>query len=285
MIWNQVQDLKSLKVYDVKKNCGGITSFLQRPLVCDCFSCFVLHDAPIDIRHLSYCLSFPRATSAISLSSLEEIREQSGSLSPTIQQHWQGDAAILWYWEHPWYAKSMNFKHEKPSAPQIGDSISGPASHHFEAPGHRCPWRPPRRLWRAKAPQPRPGRSLPPSAAASSLRRLSRGRRPRGRSRGDDEGWTKLSSVPFNRQTNDECFWTQRLQICSKQKITNTLNKFQYILFPTNYLQRNDVHKYCLFYPPCRSPGMLYIAFHKNIGFIKWKSNIFFNKMLNQHGI
>ena len=71
-------------MYDVKKNCGGITSFLQRPLVCDCFSCFVLHDAPIDIRHLSYCLSFPRATSAISLSSLEEIREQSGSLSPTI---------------------------------------------------------------------------------------------------------------------------------------------------------------------------------------------------------
>ena len=123
MIWNQVQDLKGLKVYDVKKNCGGITSFLQRPLGCDGFSCFVLHDAPIDIRHLSYCLSFPRATSAISLSSLEQIREQSGSLSPTIQQHWQGDAAILWYWEHPWYAKCMNFKPEKPSeVPQVRET-------------------------------------------------------------------------------------------------------------------------------------------------------------------
>ena len=148
--------------------------------------------------HVLCCLSFPRATFAISLSSLEQIREQSGSLSPTIQQHWQGDAAILWYWEHPWYAKSMNFRHEKPSeVPQVRETrFLRPASHHFEAPGRCCPWRPPRRLSRAKALQPRRGRCMPPSAAAWSLRRLSRGRRPRGRSRGDDESWTKLSSVP-----------------------------------------------------------------------------------------
>ena len=31
-----------------------------------------------------------------------------------------------------------------------------------------------------------------------------------------------------------------------------------------------------ILYPPCRYPGMLYIAFHKNIGFIKWKSNKLF---------
>ena len=275
MIWNQVQDLKGLKVYDVKKTV--VASHLSYR---DLWA--------VMASHVLCCLSFPRATSAISLSSLEQIREQSGSLSPTIQQHWQGDAAILWYWEHPWYAKSMNFKPEKPSeVPQVGDSISGPASHHFEAPGHRCSWRPPRRLWTATTPQPRRGRWLPPCGAASHLRRLSRG--PVGREAEAaettkvEQSWARY---PFNRQTNDECFWTQHLQICSKQKtITNTLNKFQYILFPPNYLQRNDVHKYCLFYPPCRYPGMLYIAFHKNIGFIKWKSNIFFYKMLNQHGI
>ena len=28
MVWNQVQDLKGPKVYNVQKNCGDITSFL-----------------------------------------------------------------------------------------------------------------------------------------------------------------------------------------------------------------------------------------------------------------
>ena len=36
----------------------------------------------------------------------------------------------------------------------------------IEAPGRCSSWRPPRRLWRAEAPQPRRGRSAPPSAAA-----------------------------------------------------------------------------------------------------------------------
>ena len=78
MIWNQVQDLKGLKVYDVKKTV--VASHLSYR---DLWA--------VIASHVLCCLSFPRATSAISLSSLEQIREQSGSLSPTIQQHWQGD--------------------------------------------------------------------------------------------------------------------------------------------------------------------------------------------------
>ena len=228
MIWNQVQDLKGLKVYDVKK--AVVASHLSYR---DLWA--------VMASHVLCCLSFPRATSAISLSSLEQIREQSGSLSPTIQQHWQGDAAILWYWEHPWYAKSMNFKPEKPSeVPQVGDSISGPASHHFEAPGHRFPWRPPRRLSRAKALQPRRGRWLPPCGAACGLRRLSRGRDSEDADgRGDDESWTKLSSVPVQ-PTNERWMFldstSSKLFKAKKQSqtITNTLNKFQYIYINYN---------------------------------------------------
>ena len=42
----------------------------------------------------------------------------------------------------------------------------------FEAPGRRRPWRPPRRLSRATAPQPRRGRRSPRGAAAFRLRRF-----------------------------------------------------------------------------------------------------------------
>ena len=71
---------------------------------------------------------------------------------------------------------SQNLKAPKKlvEVPQVGDSISAPASHHFEAPGHRWSWRPPRHLLRAKAPQPRLCPSMPPSGAASRLRRFSR---------------------------------------------------------------------------------------------------------------
>ena len=54
-VWNRAQ---RCRIY--KKRCGGITSFLQSPFVLWC-SCFVLHDAPLDIIdiYLSYCFSPP----------------------------------------------------------------------------------------------------------------------------------------------------------------------------------------------------------------------------------
>ena len=66
----------------------------------------------------------------------------------------------------------INFNPEKLfEVPQVGDRIFGPACH-FEAPGHRSPWRPPRRLSKAGTPQPRRGRWALPSAAAFGLRRF-----------------------------------------------------------------------------------------------------------------
>ena len=64
-----------------------------------------------------------------------------------------------------------------PKCPKLWSlDFLGPAS---EAPGHTCPWRPPRRLCSAKAPPPRRGRSTPRSAAAFGLKAVfSRGRRP-----------------------------------------------------------------------------------------------------------
>ena len=90
----------------------------------------------------------------------------------------------------------MNFNPEKLfEVPQVGDGIFGPACH-FEAPGHRSPWRPPRRLSKAGTPQPRRGRWALPSAAAFGLRRFpgavgrcgfGRTTAQRPRRRGDDE--------------------------------------------------------------------------------------------------
>ena len=139
---------------------------------------------------------------------------------------------------------SQNFKARKTlrNAPKLRSlDFLGPDS---EAPGHRCPWRPPRRLYSAKAPQPRRGRSAPPSAAASNLRRFLPGSVGRcGRSRGKRRTLWAAELYPFNRQTNDECFGlnifkTIQNKKCKKhsQTIANTPNKFQYI-FPTNYLQ------------------------------------------------
>ena len=137
--------------------------------------------------------------------------------------------------QNPWISSTKNLLR----CPKSETRFLRPASHHFEAPGHSCSWRPPRRLWRAKALQPRRGRWLPPSAAACCLRRLSRGRRPRGRSRGDDESWTKLSSVPVQ-PTNERWMFldstSSKLFKAKKQSqtITNTLNKFQYIYINYN---------------------------------------------------
>ena len=123
-------------------------------------------------------------------------------------------------------------------------------------PSHRPSWRPPRHLLKAEAPQPRPGPFPPPSAAAWSLRRLSpETRRPLWASGGPrrrgrcDEGTTNVvgswALCPFNRQTNDECFWTQQLQTVQSKIYshtnTNTANKFQYIWFPTKCLQWNNL--------------------------------------------
>ena len=53
MVWNQVQDLKVPKVYNVQKSCGDITSFLQSPLFSDEWrSRFVLHDAAMNITDI-----------------------------------------------------------------------------------------------------------------------------------------------------------------------------------------------------------------------------------------
>ena len=57
MVWNQVQCFKGLKVYNVPKSCGGATSFLQSPFLCDEWrSRFVLHDAPINVTYASVLL-------------------------------------------------------------------------------------------------------------------------------------------------------------------------------------------------------------------------------------
>ena len=61
MVWNQVQDLNSPKVYDVRKSCGDITSFLQSPLFSDeGRSRFVLHDAGINITDINLIIMASR---------------------------------------------------------------------------------------------------------------------------------------------------------------------------------------------------------------------------------
>ena len=104
-----------------------------------------------------------------------------------------------------------------PKCPKLWSlDFLGPAS---EAPGHGCSWRPPRRLCSAKAPPPRRGRAPPPCAAASNLRRLSPGAVGRcGRSRGKRRTLWAAELYPFNRQTNDECFWTQSSKLFKAKK-------------------------------------------------------------------
>ena len=92
----------------------------------------------------------------------------------------------------------------------------GPAS---EAPGHSCPWRSSRPLCSAKALPPRRGRGAPPRAAAFRLRRLSPGSVGRcGRSRGKRRTLWAAELYPFNRQTNDECFWIQSSKLFKAKK-------------------------------------------------------------------
>ena len=104
-----------------------------------------------------------------------------------------------------------------PKCPKLWSlDFLGPAS---EAPGHRSSWRPPRRLLTAKAPPPRRCRCAPQSAAASNLRRLSPGAVGRcGRSRGKRRTLWAAELYPFNRQTNDECFWIQSSKLFKAKK-------------------------------------------------------------------
>ena len=103
-----------------------------------------------------------------------------------------------------------------PKCPKLWSlDFLGPAS---EAPGHRCPWRPPRRLCSAKAPQPRRGRWPPPCAAASHLRRFPRGPSAAvAEAAGNDERCGQRSSTRSTdkRTMNVSGF---NLQNCSKQK-------------------------------------------------------------------
>ena len=60
MVWNQGQDLKDPKVYNVQNSCVDITSFLQSPLFSDEWrSRFVLHDAGISITDIYLIASRP----------------------------------------------------------------------------------------------------------------------------------------------------------------------------------------------------------------------------------
>ena len=91
---------------------------------------------------------------------------------------------------------SQNLKPQKKlRCPKLERQDFWPCFPSLEAPGLRWSWRPPRHLCSAKALQPRLCPSMPPCGAASHLRRLSQGRRPRGRSRGDDKSCAQLSST------------------------------------------------------------------------------------------
>ena len=93
----------------------------------------------------------------------------------------------------------------------------------FEAPGHGCSWRPPRRLSTAVTLQPRLRLGMPPSAAAFRLRRFPGdvGRQRRGRGR-EMTKVGQLSSIPVQPTNERWMFWTQHLQICSMQKNPQT---------------------------------------------------------------
>ena len=119
----------------------------------------------------------------------------------------------------------MNFNPENLfEVPQVGDGISGPAS---EAPGHCCPWHPPRLLSTAGTLQPRPCRSTPPCGAAFGLRRFPGaigrcgfgGRRLKRPTTWDDESYGQLSSVPVQ-QTNEQnlCLTRHLLQTVQSKK-------------------------------------------------------------------
>ena len=97
-------------------------------------------------------------------------------------------------------------------------------------PGPRRPWRPPQRLWRATAPQPRRGRWGQRSAAASCLRRFFRGtRRPLWLLADEgaevDAPWEDDGSCR-HAELEQWMFWTPHLQNCSRQEtFTNALKK------------------------------------------------------------
>ena len=109
--------------------------------------------------------------------------------------------------------------------PQDGPRISGPAS---EAPGHCCPWHPPRLLSRATTAQPSPGPRSRPRGGASNLRRFPAFPGLFGRcgfAEADDVETTKVvdswALYPFNKRTMNVLDSTTSK--CSKQNmITNS---------------------------------------------------------------
>ena len=117
-------------------------------------------------------------------------------------------------------------------APQVGETRCLAPSR-IEAPGQCRSWRPPRRLSRAEAPQPRRSRSAPQSAAACCLRRFFSGKAvwPDEGAKaeaplGDDESGGNAELHPFNRQTNDECFGLHIFKtVQGKKTFTNALKK------------------------------------------------------------
>ena len=90
------------------------------------------------------------------------------------------------------------------------------------------------------------GFSGKPSAAVG-FRRTTARRPRRGGWRTEVVGSWAL--CPFNRQTNDECFWLNSFELC-KAKYIHTQSQthrtsfmaFWCILFPTNYIQWNAVY-------------------------------------------
>ena len=121
------------------------------------------------------------------------------------------------------YCQSFNPK-DLVEVPQVGDGIAGPAS---EAPGHCCPWHPPRRLSRARVAQPRRCPRSPPRGAAFGLRRFpwrttaEEADAPRRRPK---LGAAELCTRSTHKQTIF-LFDSTSYSICSKQNIITNNHK------------------------------------------------------------
>lgn len=109
MVWNHLRNLTGPKGVRCSKKAGvgssrsDATSFLRRWVMLR----FCVVHGPFAVD----CFQLPKAASAISLwSPLAKVISIVWKFK-SIQQHWWGDAAIHWFWQHPWYTRCIRCVH------------------------------------------------------------------------------------------------------------------------------------------------------------------------------